>query len=482
MSKIFTLPLQRQHIVFMVVMLGTFTTVFTATATLVAMPVIAVDFSADLLTAQWLVLANFLTISILLLPVGSLSDAIGRKKIFAMGALLFCLGGVATALSPTISLVIAGRILAAAGSAMMQACSLAIVANIFPKEMRGQVFGLQLTAVSLGSMLGPAFGGFLIAWFGWRKLYLFTGLIAILVFYLTLKYFRKLPPSSEQDRRPLDVLGSMLMGLFLVAVIVSLSFGPRLGWADPKIILALVLSLVLLVTFIKVEQRVAYPLVDFKIFKGRPTLLFSVIAGFMMFLGASSMRMLVPFFLFFTYGYGPQLVGLVLLPGAMFTAFCAPFVGKFSDSYGARKTANIGLVVACMAMLGLSFMTAQTRVWWIVLVMIMLAISMATFHAPNNSAVMSMVPKKDFGLFSGMLNLSRNMGNVVGIALATAIVAMVMAGNGFPPKIPGIDEVVEPAHIEAFAEGCRWVFRLMLVVSIANTVAMYFSKDSKPSS
>ena len=478
MSKIFTYPLQRHHIVFIVVMLGTFTSVFTATATLVAMPVIAVDFSADLLTAQWLVLANFLTVSILLLPIGSLSDAIGRKTIFGLGGLLFCLGGVATAMAPSILWVIAARILAAVGSAMMQACSLAIVANIFPKEMRGQVFGTQLTAVGLGSMLGPAFGGFLIALLGWRNLYLFTGLIAISVFYLSLKYFRKIPRSDEQEHRSFDFMGSIIMGLFLITVILILSFAPRLGWFNQKIFLAEVLAVILLIAFVVFERRCAHPLVDFSLFKGRPTLLVSVLAGFLVFMGTSSLRMLVPFFLFFAYDFGPQLVGLVLLPGAMITAFCAPLVGKFSDSYGARKTANLGLIAASMAMLGLSFMTAVTPVWWIVVVMMISALGTTSFLAPNNSAVMSMVPKKDFGLFSGMLNLARNMGNVVGVALATAIVAMAMAKYGFSPKIPGIDEVVAPDHIEAFATGCRWMFRFMLLVSIANTLAMYVSRDA----
>ncbi len=453
-------------------------TVFTGNVTLVAMPVIAIDFSADLLTAQWLILANFLTISVLLLPIGSWSDVIGRKKIFAAGALLFFFGGVATAIAPTMALVIAARIAASVGSAMMQACSMAIVANIFPKEMRGQVFGLQLTSVGLGSMLGPALGGLLIAWIGWRQLYLLTGVLAILVFYGTMKFFRKLPPPSEQDKRPLDLAGSIIMGLFLIALIVTLSFGPRLGWGDPKIVLGQILSVIFLGVFVWFEQRVTNPLVDFSIFKGRPALSVSVVAGFLLFMGASSMRMLVPFFLFFAHGYGPQLVGLALLPAAMVTVFYAPFVGRFSDSFGARKTANLGLIVATIAMLGLSFVAPSTPVWTIVFAMALLAAGMATFYAPNNSAVMSMVPKKDFGLFSGMLNLSRNMGNVVGVALATAVVSLTMARLGFPPRIPGLDEVVEIAHIEAFAQGCRWIFRCMVIVGVANIFAMYFSRES----
>jgi len=268
------------------------------------------------------------------------------------------------------------------------------------------------------------------------------------------------------------------MGLFLIIIILILSFGPRVGWLDFKVLFAAILSVILMLVFIVYEGRIDNPLVDFTIFKGRPALLVSVLAGFLIFMGAAAMRMLVPFFLFFAHGYGPNLVGLALLPAAIVTVFYAPFVGKFSDSFGARKTANLGLIAATIAMLGLSFLAPATPVWLIVSAMTLLAAGMATFYAPNNSAVMSMVPKKDFGLFSGMLNLSRNMGNVVGVALATAIVALAMARHGFPPRIPSAAEAVEIAHIEAFAQGCRWIFRFMVIVGIANTVAMFFSREA----
>jgi len=106
----------------------------------------------------------------------------------------------------------------------------------------------------------------------------------------------------------------------------------------------------------------------------------------------------------------------------------------------------------------------------------LLAAGMAAFYAPNNSAVMSMVPKKDFGLFSGMLNLSRTIGNTLGIASATAIVAVVMAAHGFPPQIPGPDEQISPEHVDAFTEGCRLVFRIMGLIALANVLSMYFSR------
>ncbi len=470
------LQVDRRHIVFLTVMLGTFTSVFTGNATLIAMPVVAVEFSSDLLTAQWLMLIHFLTISALLLPIGSLSDLIGRKKIFAVGAFFFFLGNVLSSMAPSMNILLFIRVLTAIGAAMMQACSLAIVANLYSQEKRGRVFGIQMAAVGVGSMLGPALGGILIERIDWRGLYLVTGFMSLLVMFLTLTFFKKLPKPENQEKKTFDLLGSVLIALFLISFILALTFGPRQGWLNPAVLSALLIAVVVLIGFIKHQSRTRSPLVDFSLFKGKPSLVLSVLAGYLMFMGTSSMRMLVPFFLFFALGFGPEKVGLVMLPGAMITAMLSPLMGRFSDSWGARKTANFGLLICTTSLVLLSFLQSTTPVWQIIMMVMLLSSGMATFYAPNNSAVMSMVPKKDFGLFSGMLNLSRTIGNTLGIAIATAVVAIVMAKHGFPPSIPSPDERASFEHIAAFTEGCRLVFRIMAAIALFNVLSMFFSR------
>ncbi len=468
--------MDRRHIVFFTVMLGTFVSVFTGNATLIAMPVVAVEFSSDLLTAQWLILAHFLTISALLLPIGSLSDLIGRKRIFASGAFCFFIGSALSSMAPSIGMLLFFRVLTAAGAAMMQACSLAIIANLYSQEKRGRVFGIQMAAVGAGGILGLSIGGVLIERIDWRGLYLLTGCINLLVMTLTLLFFKKLPKTEEQAKKTFDLLGAFLVAFFLISFIVTLTFGPKRGWLDPAVLSTLIVSMLILLSFIRHQLRTRFPLIDFSLFKGKPSLILSVLAGFLMFMGTSSIRMLIPFFLFFALGFGPEKVGLVMLPGAIMTAILSPLMGRFSDYWGARKTANVGLLICMITLALLSFLQVSTPVWQITLLVMLLATGMATFYAPNNSAVMSMVPKKDFGLFSGMLNLSRTIGNTLGIASATAIVAIVMAGYGFPPQIPGPDEQIGDDHIAALTEGCRLVFRIMGFIALANAVSMYLSR------
>ena len=470
------LPVDRRHIVFLTVMLGTFTSVFTGNATLIAMPVVAVEFSSDLLTAQWLILAQFLTISALLLPIGSLSDLIGRKKIFATGAFCFFLGSVLSSLAPSMNTLLFFRVVTAAGAAMMQACSLAILANLYSQANRGRVFGIQMAAVGAGGILGLSIGGILIERIDWRGLYFFTGCISLMVMFLTLLFFKKLPPAQAGENKTFDVTGSVMIVVFLISFIITLTIGPRLGWLDLTVLSSLIMSVLIFLIFIWHQKRTPHPLIDFSLFRGKLSLSLSVLAGFLMFMGTSSIRMLIPFFLFFALGFGPEMVGLVMLPGAFMTAVLSPLTGRFSDYWGARKTANVGLLICMISLVFLSFLQVTTPVWQIILLVMLLATGMAAFYAPNNSAVMNMVPKKDFGLFSGMLNLSRTIGNSLGIASATAIVAIVMASHGFPPQIPGPDEQISPDHVAAFTEGCRLVFRIMGLIALANVLSMYFSR------
>src|SRR5690606_16975294 len=166
---------------FLVCGTGIFVTVFDTSSAIVALPTIAMQFSTDLPTAQWVILGNSLTIAALLVPLGRLSDSIGRKRIYVVGCCLFAIGAAAAASSGGIYALIGARVLVGIGSAMTQSTAMAIMIGSYGAHERARVLGWQMTGVGLGAIVGPATGGLIVGTVGWRALFAMTAVAMIAI-------------------------------------------------------------------------------------------------------------------------------------------------------------------------------------------------------------------------------------------------------------------------------------------------------------
>ena len=147
--------------------LGIVTTVVDQSSVNVALPTIANHFNADLPSVQWVTAGYILTTSVLLLPMGRLSDVLGRKRVFVMGFLVFMLSALLAGSANSLLVIIVAKVFQGVGSAMIQATSMAIIISAFGSHQRGTALGMNNTAVGIGSITGPILGGFLITALGW---------------------------------------------------------------------------------------------------------------------------------------------------------------------------------------------------------------------------------------------------------------------------------------------------------------------------
>ena len=169
-SRIFDKPAYKWW-VFAAVALGTLTSVVNHGGMAVALPTIAQHFDADLSTAQWVVVAEGLAISALILPMGRLSDIIGRKSVYISGMAIFAVAAVLAAGSQSIIALIAFKAAQGLGAAMTQGTGMAMITSVFPAKERGKGIGAHASVVGTGGVLGPVMGGFLITTFDWRWLF-----------------------------------------------------------------------------------------------------------------------------------------------------------------------------------------------------------------------------------------------------------------------------------------------------------------------
>lgn len=446
--------LQHKFHVFLVCVTGIFVTVFDTSSAIVALPTIALQFGTDLPTAQWVVIGNSLTIAALLVPVGRLSDTIGRKRIYVVGCCLFATGAVLAALASGILALILARVVVGIGSAMTQGTSMAILIGNYGVHERAKMLGWQMGGVGLGAIAGPAVGGLIVGTVGWRTLFAITAVAMLVIAAAGQLTLQRRGTLQRSKGAPFDVAGAALFSSLLVATLLTLTLGPRFGWTEPAVLAGYALVVILAGLFVFVERRSEAPMLDFKLFRVGAFGL-GALSSVVAFMGLSSTRFLAPFFLQGVKGFDPSGVGLVMLPAAVVTAIAGPFVGRLADRWGVRMFANIGIGIAILGLIQFYLLDTSTPVWVVVAALMTSALGLAAFGAPNSTSMLNAVDADSHGFAAGFVNLCRNTGNVMGIALGTALVTLTMTNAGYVASLgefgPGADRGV----LAAFTEGLR---------------------------
>ena len=478
-SGIFDRPSYRWW-VFSTVALGTLTSVINHGGMSVALPTIAQHFNADLSTAQWVVIAEGLAISALILPMGRLSDIIGRKTVYLSGMIIFAIGAALAAGSQSILVLIAFKAMQGFGAAMTQGTGMAMVTSIFPAEERGKGIGSHASVVGTGGVLGPVVGGFLITAFDWRWLFYVNVLMGIAAILAVLLIIRSEAFTQDTRSRTYDFPGAALSTAVLLTFLLTVSNGSRMGWSSPPIIVAALGFVVFLTVFIWWELRAPSPMLDMGLFRSR-VFSIGISTNFMSFLGITSARFLLPFYLQAALGYTPALVGFVLLPNAVSRIIMGPVSGRLSDRYGWRTFNVIGLLLSAAGLFTLSSLSVTSSVVLVLVGILIQSVGSGLFQSPNSASIFSAADSSRHGIVAAFVNLSRNSGNVTGIAIAASIVTAVMASGGFEPNIDAVlDSGPGSGILDSFMTGLKVAFFAMGILQVIGAVASAFKSDPQP--
>lgn len=459
--------------VFLALAIGTFTSVADFGSLNVTMPTIAEHFGTDLPTTQWVLIGYALAISALLLPMGRLSDIIGRKRVYVSGFVIFVVGGVFAGMSDSILMLIGFKVLQGVGASMTQGTGMAMVLSTFPSEERGKAIGSFITIVGAGNVAGPALGGLIAGTLGWQWVFYFgvaLALLAILAVSLVLDgriYSRRGVGSLS-----FDWAGAALSTGALVTFLMVMTNAPRLGWLYPPVLVGIVALVAFVALFIWWELRCETPMIDVRLFKMRLISL-GVAAQFISFIGNSSMRFLLPFYMQAALGFSPQQIGLIFVPASIAMIVTGPISGRLSDQFGYRWFTVCGLLFAVCGLLLLSTLTTESSVLKVAVGMLLLTGGTGTFYPPNNSSIMQQVPESRYGVMSGFINLVRNSANITGTAVATAIVAAVMVSMGYLPNLSTVGETGDIGLLTAFVSGLRTAYIIVAGLMLVGVVLSY---------
>lgn len=390
----------------------------------VALPTFQRAFDTTVAHVEWIAIVYLLTLTMLLTVFGRAADLFGRSRMYNLGFVVFVLGSVACALSPSLGVLIGARVLQAGGAAMLQTNSVALIAATAPQGKLGTALGVQGAAQAVGLAIGPPVGGLLLLAFGWQAIFWVNVPFGVVGTVLALIFLPK--DRHVSGKAAFDPLGAVLIASSVFAGMLALSEGVSWGWVSPQM-LGLVAACVMFGTsFVRWELGQAQPLVDPRLFlHGEFALGISVSA--LSYVVLQGGLFLTPFYLTRAGGLSARDVGLFLTAVPITLGLTAPFAGRFSDRVGPRSLTVIGMIVAAAGLGGLGLGIGGFSAPAIATFLGLLGLGLGLFTSPNNASVMTAGTLDRLSIVGGILNMSRSLGMSTGVALAGTIYALRLA-------------------------------------------------------
>jgi EmrB/QacA subfamily drug resistance transporter len=420
----------------------------------VALPAIQADLGLNAVQLSWVATAYLLAMATGLLPAGKIADMYGRKKIFSAGLLVYTLGATAAAFAGTAAALIIFRVTQGLGAAMFVTTGMAILTSIFPPQKRGRVIGIYVAAVYIGLSAGPFIGGFLTQHFGWRSIFLLMlplGLGSCAITLLCLK-----GEWSDVRRQRLDCIGSILYAAALSFLIYGASILPSPpGW------MLIAAGLLGLLVFFRRQMRIPYPIFEVSLFLDNRPFAYSSLAALLNYSATFAVTFLMSLYLQYIKGMSPQAAGALLMVQPVMMAIFSPIAGRLSDSMEPRLLATGGMVLTVVGMLVFTQLQPETSLVVIAANLLLLGFGFAFFSSPNMSAIMGAVAREQYGIASGAAATMRLMGQMVSMAIATVVLALLVGRQAIEPQVYG-----------PFLSSIKVVFTLSALLC---AVGIYFS-------
>ncbi len=410
---------KKKWMVFSLVATSIFMSTLDSSIVNIALPYIMQDLNTDLQTIQWVVLIYLIVVSCLLLSFGRLSDIKGRKSVYVIGFAIFTAGSLLCGVAPGHQTLIMARALQGCGASMLMACSPALIVDVFPAKERGKALGMIGAVVAAGLTTGPAIGGVLLEYLSWRYIFYINipiGLAAAFGALSVLKGDYAVKGSDE----PMDKAGSFLLIISLSSLIIFMTQLSRWGLISIPSLFVAGGGVLAGIGFLLNEKKTKFPLFDMNLLTIK-LFLFPVISSAVLFAALFVIIFMMPFYLTYPCGFSASKTGGIMIVPFLFLLFFSPVAGILYDKFHSRALCMIGMSTLMISLV--SLMTIHPSMGFVsILWRIALAgLGTALYISPNNTAIMSCVPLQRRGTASGAVALARNLGMVIGVALAGLI-------------------------------------------------------------
>jgi EmrB/QacA subfamily drug resistance transporter len=406
------------------VALGVMMVALDGTIVAVANPAIQSHLNASLAGIQWVTNAYLLALAVSLITIGKIGDRFGHKKVFLTGVTGFTLSSAAIGLSGTIAsslaLVILFRVLQGVFGAMLQPTALALLRATFPAQKLNGAIGIWGAVIGASTAAGPIVGGLLVQHISWESCFYVNVPVGVAALIMSLLVLRETPASPAASS--FDIPGVITLSGALFLLIWGLIKGSSYGWGSGQTLAFLIGAAVLGALFIIRESRARQPLLPLRLFRSASLSAGTALVVLLMFALFGAMFFMT-FYLENVHGLDPVGAGVRLLPMTGMLIIGAPLAGAVITRAGPRVPIVAGMLLAAVALFGLSGLTAtssanDTIVWFL-----LLGLGLSPVMVGATDVIVGNAPVELAGVAGGLQSTAMQVGGTLGTAVLGAVMS-----------------------------------------------------------
>lgn len=400
---------------------GFFLVLLDTTALNVATASIERELGSTISGLQWIVNSYTIVFASLVLSAGALGDRYGAKRLYQFGLALFTVMSLLCALSPSVGILIVLRMLQGLGAAIMLPASLALLSHLYPSpSARARAVSIWASVVSLGFAAGPALGGALTYWFGWRSIFLINVPVGVVAMLMVRAFVDE---TRMKDARRIDWMGQGALALSLFALTYALIEAGRSGWTAPRIVAAFVATVLLVALFGVVERKSTSPVLPRLLF-GHSAFSVCIAVGVTVNFGMYGTLFIESLYLQSARHLTALGAGLTILPFTILPTITTRAIDKFDGMMHFKPRLVTGHVIGIVgaAVMAVSLWTPGSAA--ILIGLGLLGIAMGYIMPAMTTGVLTSSPPEMSGRASGILNAGRQVGGSLGVAMMGTLVQM----------------------------------------------------------
>ena len=431
----------RSRTVLMAVLLsGAFAAILNQTLLATAIPHIMNDLKLDADVAQWLQ-SVFMLVNGIMIPITAfLINKFSTRSLFFTALSLFGLGTLICGISPNFYILLAGRILQAAGAGIVMPLMQTILFLTYPKSERGKAMGMFGLVISFAPAIGPTLSGWFVEIYPWRGL--FWIIVPIVVIDIIVAYFI-LRNVTKTTNPSLDMTSIVLSTLGFGGLLYGFSAAGNSGWLSVSVILPIIVGALALFFVIRRQNKLDEQILEFGVFKNKVFTL-STLLGMIVFMAMIGGAVILPIFMQTMLGFSAMESGMMLLPGAILMGIMSTVTGRLYDRYGARWLAIIGLLIVTVTTLMFSNLDTATTFTYLAVVNTFRMLGVAMVMMPVTTAGLNQISNTLVPHGTAMNNTMRQVAGAVG----TALLVSIMTGTMKPEE--GVEGMIHGVNVSFF--------------------------------
>lgn len=400
--------------------LGTVLVSLDASALNVALPSVQRDLDATSANLQLIVVAYMIAMAACILPIGAISDRVGRKVIYITGLVGFAIGSALSAISWNVEILIVARVIQGFGGAAISGLSVAILTGNADRARVPKIIATWTTVSIVAGSSGPFVGGLLVSTFGWRSVYYINIPLTILVTIVSLVSLKN---DHEVQTQRVKLTGAALLALTLTSFTWAIMHMQQFGFTSLKVLLPLVMAIIVMALFVVEERHTDTPLVDWGSLKRNPIPV-SLVLNLLLGLALSGSLYQMTLFNQNVLDFSPTLAGTLTLTVSLAIMLLASPAAKLMQAAGTALPVTIAMLISAGGMLFLGQLNPSSTLI-IIIGLLILGIGLGVSTPIMSAIAMQSASKSETGAVSGSLGLVSLVGSILGITVMGGLTSSV---------------------------------------------------------